>query len=400
MVEKTANTKDYVTTVTILENISDAIFILNPQGNIEYANKSALNLMRTESDKLLGQSIDNILMENVNGELGSDGKQKFDNLIDKFEDGIFENIEAAFVSEDKVIPVMLNFSVIADNNDKPKYIIVTAKDITHWKNLEKKMKQQQALSISKERLRLLGELSVGLIHTLTQPLLSLKMTLELFEKKLNNEEMTKQKMQKNVSGLLDLVDRMEKSVQNIRSYAQQTEDDTLAIININNIINKIKKRLVYELNDNKIDFNLDLEDNLPYFSANKLLIEQALISFIKNSIEAYRETQNSNDGRGKIRLETSAIKNKWIMVKISDDAGGIKKNIRSKVFDPFFTTKEVAKHSGVGLSIAKNVIGSIGGDIEMKVREGEGTDFNVKIPASKDDERAQLYNLIEMMNNE
>ncbi|MCD6441549.1 MAG: PAS domain-containing protein, partial [Candidatus Marinimicrobia bacterium] len=55
--------KDYFTTITILESISDAIFILDKDGKIKYANKGALNILRIDIDDLIGRFIDEILID-------------------------------------------------------------------------------------------------------------------------------------------------------------------------------------------------------------------------------------------------------------------------------------------------------------------------------------------------
>ncbi|MCK4446582.1 MAG: hypothetical protein KAW56_05830, partial [Candidatus Marinimicrobia bacterium] len=71
--------------------------------------------------------------------------------------------------------------------------------------------------------------------------------------------------------------------------------------------------------------------------------------------------------------------------------------IKEKIFDPFFTTKGPGINSGVGLSISKNIITSLGGDIRVIVKMGIGSKFIIRIPVIQDDEQLQLFNFIEML---
>ena len=61
---------------------------------------------------------------------------------------------------------------------------------------------------------------------------------------------------------------------------------------------------------------------------------------------------------------------------------GIKADQLTKVFDPFFTTREVGQGSGLGLSIARNVISNHGGSIEVESEEGKGSTFTIRLPVA------------------
>jgi PAS domain S-box-containing protein len=389
--------QDYITTVTILESLSDAIFILDVNGLIEYANESALKLLQVKLDNLIGECIDQFLIdENVKINCKEqEQNNKIDKIIERFNEGIFENIEAALINEGNIVPVILNFSVIKDN-DKDKYIILTAKDITQWRQLEKKLKKQQAISISRDRLRMLGELSVGLIHELSQPLSALKMRLEFISSQ-NTSTGNHQLPDGELDELNNLINRMESSIQNIRSYAHQTEDNMISMVDIGEVLDAAHKLVVYELNDVDIRLKISKPKKLPYVLTNRLLLEQVFINLIKNAIDSFKNMDTLEDNK-LIEISLQSVKNKWVEVAIDDNGDGIDPGIKDKIFDPFFTTREKDNHSGIGLTISKNIVSSLGGDINIAPKSEKGAKFVVRIPITKNDEKTQLMNLIQMLN--
>jgi len=398
--------KDYVTTITILESISNAIFILNKEGKIEYANKSALKLLQIELFDLVGKYIDEILIDNdqviENEQPGSD--QCYDQnigLIEKLNQGVFDDIEAYLIHNGFFVPVFLDFGIVKDSAENVRYIIVTAKDISRRKSMEKELKQQQTLSISRERLRALGELSVGLVHELSQPLATLRLKVELMHSQSKNGKVQKLTTERNCKDILRLIDRMSDTIQNMRRFAHQTEDTTIAMVNVNEVVDNASNLVAYELKKRNIKLRINEERTMPYIIANPLLIEQVLVNLLTNARDAFDEREHSSEhadtGEKWINIRTTASNNKWVEILVEDNAGGIDAAIRNKIFDPFFTTKEPEENSGLGLSISKNIITSLGGDITVSGEENVGTKIKIRIPVGHTEERMQLFNLIEML---
>lgn len=68
-------------------------------------------------------------------------------------------------------------------------------------------------------------------------------------------------------------------------------------------------------------------------------------------------------------------------LKITDNGSGIPADILPKIFQPFFTTKPMGQGTGLGLSLAYDIVTKgHGGTIEVETKEGEGITFTVKLP--------------------
>jgi len=398
--------KDYLTSVTILECIPDAVFILNNNGKIEFANKSALELLQIDQDELVGKLIDDFLIDSIetNG-MHHLQPNKFSNknqkLIDQLEDGKYGDVEAMLINKEQVIPVFLNFKAVRDGDNSVEYIIVTARDISRWKNLERELRLQQALSVSNDRMRTLGEFSIRLIHELSQPLGTLKLTMDMTRSSVENTDFSKKSLDNKITEMLQLINKIAIIIENIRLFAERTEEQTLTLIDINKSVDSACWLNSYEMEERGIKLTINKGKSIPYVVENAISIEQVLVNLLTNARDAFDEFEKNDrypeDLQKEIIIKTKSIGKKWVEINIIDNAGGIDEQVIERIFEPFFTTKESGHNTGVGLTISKSIITLMGGDINVKVKNGKGSTFTIRIPISRKDERDQLLTLIEMV---
>jgi signal transduction histidine kinase len=65
---------------------------------------------------------------------------------------------------------------------------------------------------------------------------------------------------------------------------------------------------------------------------------------------------------------------------VIDNGNGIPKRILDKIFQPFFTTKPAGQGTGLGLSLAYDIVKAHGGEIKVETKEGEGSEFIIQLP--------------------
>jgi two-component system, NtrC family, sensor kinase len=72
---------------------------------------------------------------------------------------------------------------------------------------------------------------------------------------------------------------------------------------------------------------------------------------------------------------------KWVYISVRDNGNGIQDTVKDKIFQPFFTTKPTGKGTGLGLSLSYDIITQgHGGELKMMSKEGEFTEFVIKLP--------------------
>lgn len=139
------------------------------------------------------------------------------------------------------------------------------------------------------------------------------------------------------------------------------------------------------------DFNSDYEliadKNLPIINVVPQDIGRVLLNLINNAF--YAVSQRATVGasladalayKPAVAVSTQYFDNE-IVIKITDNGSGIPADILPKIFQPFFTTKPTGEGTGLGLSLAYDIVTKgHGGTIEVETKEGEGTTFTVKLP--------------------
>lgn len=71
-----------------------------------------------------------------------------------------------------------------------------------------------------------------------------------------------------------------------------------------------------------------------------------------------------------------------VEIRVADNGNGIPQKIIDKIFQPFFTTKPAGQGTGLGLSLAYDIVKAHGGELKVETEEGEGSVFIIALPIS------------------
>ncbi|MEM1348182.1 MAG: ATP-binding protein, partial [Myxococcota bacterium] len=111
-----------------------------------------------------------------------------------------------------------------------------------------------------------------------------------------------------------------------------------------------------------------------YSDANKL--SQVFLNLLVNASQALEYGSPEDDY---VRVGTMSVGDN-VLIYMEDTGQGIAPEHLGRIFEPFFTTKERGQGTGLGLSISRDILRSLGGDIRVYSRPGEGTRFEVLLP--------------------
>ena len=106
-------------------------------------------------------------------------------------------------------------------------------------------------------------------------------------------------------------------------------------------------------------------------------VEQVIMNMVNNSL---RHALDEEDF-GIMRMSAELSSSDEVKISFSDNGKGIPAQHIQRIFDPFFTTKLGQGGSGLGLSIAYNIVTvMLGGRLEVHSELGQGTEFIIEIP--------------------
>jgi signal transduction histidine kinase len=130
----------------------------------------------------------------------------------------------------------------------------------------------------------------------------------------------------------------------------------------------------------KTDFDASI-DNINIIPQD---IGRVVLNLINNAFYAVNEKQKQNlNGYEPTVTVSTAKHNGKVEIKVKDNGNGIPQKILDKIFQPFFTTKPTGQGTGLGLSLAYDIVTKgHNGELKVETKEGEGTEFIVQLPAS------------------
>lgn len=214
-------------------------------------------------------------------------------------------------------------------------------------------------------------------HQLRSPLTNIKWIMDFLTSAEAEASPKKRKeyfghMDENVARMVELVDEL--------MFVSKIEQGTFPIrkkkSSIVDLIKEIVRRSAASAEAGNIEVSVSIEENIPEFEFDPVLIKFVLENLFDNSI---RYTQPG--GKVKIRMENRDCQ---IYFQISDTGVGIPKNEQRFIFQKFFRAdnplKEKTKGSGLGLFITKSIVEKSGGKIWFNSEEGKGTTFFLVLP--------------------
>lgn len=296
-------------------------------------------------------------------------------------------------------------------------------DITTQKKLEHQLNQQnqelqetlqtlkaaQTQIIQQEKMAGIGQLAAGVAHEINNPLGFVKSNFSVLNKYFDRLENLFEAVEVIRQGKDDCKESKdwlnkvwnENSIDATRSDLKEIISDTQEGINrIAQIVNALKTFSrtslieewgLYDINEgvrttllianNEIKYNSNVKfspTQVPQINANGGQINQVLLNVIVNAAQAIKQKQPSE--KGLITIDTY-VENDYVCCEIADNGCGMRDDVIKRIFEPFYTTKAVGQGTGLGLSLAYDIIvNKLNGKLEVNSKYGEGSRFRILIP--------------------
>ncbi len=353
----------------LLDVTTDAICVQDLNNQIIFWNKGAETLYGWQATEAWGKNASELLYDEPSPEIEAA-------LLQVISQGKWQGELTKLTKTDKEILVASRWSLICDEQGKPKSILTVDTDITEKKHLEAQLFRAQ-------RLESIGTLASGIAHDLNNILTPILAGAQLLPLKFPGaDERTRhllEILQINARRGADLVKQ-------VLSFARGVEGKRITL-QIRHIIVELGK-ILKETFPKSIEISIDVPQNLWMVSGDSTQLHQVLMNLCVNARDAMTNggtlsisAENLLIDENYARMNLEAKVGFYTVISVSDTGIGIPGEILDRIFEPFFTTKDVGKGTGLGLSTVLGIIKSHGGFVNVYSEPGTGTSFQVYLPA-------------------
>ncbi|MEI6126265.1 MAG: PAS domain S-box protein, partial [Pseudomonadota bacterium] len=349
-----------------VEQASETVEIMNPDGIIQYVNRAVELLYEKPREEIIGKDSLNYHLDN-----------KKDILI--WQEVIAGKTEKIIFSKKKKdgshVNLELTIKPVYDEGGDIISIVSIGRDITKENQLEEQLRQSQ-------KMEAIGTLSGGIAHDFNNILTGIIGFAEIAKDKVAQDTRSVYYLDQ----ILKLSGRAANLVQQILTFSRKKRSSRKSM-QLSPLIKEMLTLLQATL-PSIIEIRQKLLDQGSMVEADPTQIHQVLMNLCTNAYHAMQET----GGVLEIELTRVSVNQEditpyqdikpgpFVLLKVNDTGEGIDPAIINRIFDPFFTTKDVGKGTGLGLSVVHGIIKDHGGDIAVISEPGKGTTFSILLP--------------------
>jgi signal transduction histidine kinase len=210
-------------------------------------------------------------------------------------------------------------------------------------------------------------LSAGLAHEVRNPLASIAGAASILRRNPSDEKKTK---------CLDIIEsecrRLDGLLTTFLNFARPRSPN-LQAVRIEGVLNDVIELAQHAVGRKRINLTKVIEDATLTARCDPEQLRQVLLNLLINAIEA------SYDGASVIMM-TEPVED-MLVIRVVDEGSGVAPEDIEKLFDPFFTTKETG--TGLGLSVAHQIVGQMGGQLSARRNSGRGMTFSISLPLAR-----------------
>ena len=367
--QRTAEVREALAT---LDATADGAYIFDPASlHFTYVNKGALRQLGYTHEELLAMTPFDL---NTNHD-----ETAFREMIAPLVRGEKSVLTFESVSHRKggeKIPVEINLQYVTLAGSSSRFIAIV-RDITERHKHELQSRRTQ-------RMESIGTLAGGIAHDLNNALAPIMMSVDLLREQYPG-----------ASEILDMVEHSSKRgadmVRQLLNFAKGAEGERVVLQPVR-IVKEIEKLINGSFPKN-IETIVKCDPKLPTVLGDATQLHQVLLNLCVNARDAMPDGGTLTVAAQSILMDEAyassipeAKPGRYLLLRVQDTGLGMPPEIVDRIFEPFFTTKTPDKGTGLGLSNVMGIVKGHGGFLQVYSQPGDGSTFNVYLPASAGDD--------------
>ena len=241
--------------------------------------------------------------------------------------------------------------------------------------LERKVQVQQAEVAHLSKRTMLGEVSGGIAHELSQPLNAI---LNNAESAISFLDRAPPDLAEVRDALVEIAEQDRHACEVVGGFArlERQGDRKSELVDVNGVVGEVLELAQKELDRSDIAVSLEPDPGNPRVRGDPVLVAVIVFNLIRNAIEA----MSAGEAAERSLALTTRGGDRGVEVVVTDRGPGISEADRERVFDPFFSTREGG--SGLGLAVSRTLAELYGGRIGATAGpDGRGTSMRLSLPS-------------------
>jgi PAS domain S-box-containing protein len=356
---------------TILETSNQYQGLLDLEGNLIYANRTALAGIQATASDVAGRPFWGSRWVSATPGAG----EAISNAFSAVKRG--ESMRTEMLLQLPAGDRYFDFAMrpVLDQRGGVASVLLEAVDITERRQAEEALRQSQ-------KMEAVGQLTGGVAHDFNNLLTIIRSATDF----LRRRELTDERRRRYIDAISDTVDRASKLTGQLLAFARR-QPLSPEVFDVGSQVEGIAQ-LIRPLVGGRVQIGVEIRDTECFALADVAQFETTIINLAVNSRDAMQ-----GEGIISIRVEKAGAipasgtsekrSGPFIAVSVKDTGSGIPPEKLTAVFEPFYTTKEVGKGTGLGLSQALGFAKQSGGEIVAASTLGEGSTFTIYLPQAE-----------------
>jgi two-component system C4-dicarboxylate transport sensor histidine kinase DctB len=226
------------------------------------------------------------------------------------------------------------------------------------------------------KLAVLGQMSAGMVHELSQPLAALQTVSDNTVQLIALDRLDDAR--DNLARIGRLVGRLKHLSAQLRLFAYKSSGAP-GRVNLRRLVAEAEQQLAARLADEQIELAVSIEPETLCVAGDEARLEQVFLNLLGNAIDALRGTEPPR------RIEVDAhIEEGVAHVAIRNNGPQIAPAILKRMFQPFVTSKPAGKGLGLGLMISAHIVREFGGSLRAHNLAPTGAEFVIELPGRRE----------------
>jgi PAS domain S-box-containing protein len=349
----------------LLDKAQDAIVVRDLEHRILYWNQGAERLFGWTASEAAGRnSLELLSLEK--------GERFLEGLRCVLEHGEWSGELRHTTKSGTTVEVQTRWTLVRDAQGHPKSVLAFSTDITEKKQLE-------AQFLRAQRLESIGSLASGIAHDLNNILAPILMSVNLLQETLRDSP-----HERLLETLRTSVQRGADMVRQILSFTRG-QATARATLQLRHLVSETA-RIASETFPRNIRIQTNVPKDLWPVLADTTQIHQVLMNLCVNARDAMPTGGTLTMAAENLILDSNTAPEAGrahVVLTIADTGTGMDPDTLARIWDPFFTTKPPGQGTGLGLPTVLNIVRSHGGFIRTQSKPGQGTTFQVFLPAAE-----------------